>query len=239
MAVDTQETRDPEVLEAKIVKLRGEVVQLRTMITQLTEQEARRTAREAERLGELEELRRLVTKDHLTGVLNLRGFEEALSHHLAGVRRDLRGGRSPDQSTLVYIDLDRFKPINDMLGHDVGNRALMKFANTMREILRPTDIIGRLGGDEFAVLLHDVGSQELAQKVVTKLTQAVSQLTLRGVDDVALSALLEAVGRRHILAFSAGFHVITDADHSKEQVIALAEADVPKFQHQRYLYASA
>ena len=86
-----------------------------------------------------EELRRLATHDGLTGIFNLRHFESRLSEGLGG------GG------TLLLLDLDHFKPINDDLGHAAGDRALTAFSDLIRETLRPVDVFARIGGDEFAV----------------------------------------------------------------------------------------
>ncbi len=222
--------------DAIIMNLRGEIVRLMTIVQGLTDAEERRTRREAERLEELERLRKLVTKDHLTGLLNLRGFEEALEKHLAGVSRDLQSNRPITPAVLVYLDLGRFKPINDILGHQIGNRCLMKFAHAIVRTLRPTDIVGRLGGDEFAVLLTDVDQRELAKHVVAKLYRVVAKIRMSDVDDAAMGHFFEAVGRRQLLAFSPGYCPITDAEHSVAQVLALAEEDVPKFHSLRYAH---
>jgi diguanylate cyclase (GGDEF)-like protein len=88
-----------------------------------------------------EELRRLATHDALTGIFNLRHFESVLSEQLGA------GG------TLVLLDLDHFKPINDELGHAAGDQALAAFSGLIGSALRPDDVFARVGGDEFAVFL--------------------------------------------------------------------------------------
>jgi diguanylate cyclase (GGDEF)-like protein/PAS domain S-box-containing protein len=93
------------------------------------------------------ELHRLAEIDELTGVPNRRTFLAVLSDHLASRRReDARGA-------LLVLDLDRFKELNDTLGHAVGDRLLIHAARAMEERLRSNDFLGRLAGDEFAVLL--------------------------------------------------------------------------------------
>jgi diguanylate cyclase (GGDEF)-like protein len=86
-----------------------------------------------------EELRRLATHDALTGVFNMRHFDQVLSDEL------------PEGGTLAFLDLDHFKPINDELGHAAGDAALMTFTNLVRNELAPDAVFARLGGDEFAV----------------------------------------------------------------------------------------
>ena len=91
-------------------------------------------------------LRSLSLIDDLTGLYNRRGFTDLGEQYLKLARRT---GRS---ATLIYLDVDRFKTINDTLGHHMGDRALLRIADILRQTFRRSDIIGRLGGDEFAVL---------------------------------------------------------------------------------------
>lgn len=91
-------------------------------------------------------LRSLSLIDDLTGLYNRRGFSDLGEQYLKLARRT---GRS---ATLIYLDVDRFKTINDTLGHHMGDRALLRIADILRQTFRRSDIIGRLGGDEFAVL---------------------------------------------------------------------------------------
>lgn len=91
-------------------------------------------------------LRSLSLIDDLTGLYNRRGFSDLGEQYLKLARRT---GRS---ATLIFIDVDRFKTINDTLGHHMGDRALLRIADILRQTFRRSDIIGRLGGDEFAVL---------------------------------------------------------------------------------------
>ena len=91
-------------------------------------------------------LRSLSLIDDLTGLYNRRGFSDLGDQYLKLARRT---GRS---ATLIFLDVDRFKTINDTLGHHMGDRALLRIADILRQTFRRSDIIGRLGGDEFAVL---------------------------------------------------------------------------------------
>jgi diguanylate cyclase (GGDEF)-like protein len=104
-----------------------------------------------------QQLRRRADADELTGLPNRRAFVETLGRHLASRRReDSRG-------TLLLVDLDRFKELNDSLGHAVGDRLLVRAAEALGERLRSGDVLGRLAGDEFAVLLPRTEGEQAAR----------------------------------------------------------------------------
>jgi diguanylate cyclase (GGDEF)-like protein len=83
-----------------------------------------------------------------------------------GVERAMRLGRSP---TILFIDLDRFRPVNDVFGHDAGNQVLREAAARIGRSIRDSDIMSRLGGDEFAVLLEGVESPALASAAADRI----------------------------------------------------------------------
>jgi diguanylate cyclase (GGDEF)-like protein len=93
--------------------------------------------------------RDLARTDPLTGVANARAFHELLDRELS------RMGRAGSPLTLAYLDLDRFKAVNDALGHDSGDRLLRDVATRIARSLRAQDLVARLGGDEFVLLLPD------------------------------------------------------------------------------------
>ena len=97
------------------------------------------------------ELRHLAFHDPLTGLANRALFRDRLEHALDLHGRDLRG------VTVVFLDLDDFKTVNDTLGHGVGDELLRRVSERITGALRGGDTIARLGGDEFAVLLEDAG----------------------------------------------------------------------------------
>ncbi|WP_067060667.1 diguanylate cyclase domain-containing protein [Roseateles chitosanitabidus] len=106
--------------------------------------------------------------DALTELLNRAGFS-------AYVDTSLRRATDRDELvSLLYLDLDRFKPVNDEYGHPVGDALLKAVAGRLRHALRPQDLVARLGGDEFAVFLHHVARPEDAQIVADKLVHALS-----------------------------------------------------------------
>jgi diguanylate cyclase (GGDEF)-like protein len=109
-------------------------------------------ARLSQELDHAEErLRALATRDPLTGVLNHRHFMEASRTELARLSRH---GRI---ATLLFMDVDRFKEVNDRFGHAIGDRALLEIAAACEGLLRGSDLIGRCGGDEFLMLLSEIG----------------------------------------------------------------------------------
>jgi len=113
-------------------------------------------------------LRRLATTDPLTGLSNRRAFLERLRDELR-LRRRLN-----HSSSLLMIDFDHFKQINDRYGHPAGDQVLKHFAGIARSCLRETDAIGRLGGEEFAILLPGTdldGAMQLAERLRHLLEQ--------------------------------------------------------------------
>ena len=106
--------------------------------------------------------------DPLTGCLNRRGFQERANAEIAAMTRRGRSG------AIVMLDIDKFKPVNDMYGHAAGDELLRWVAQTLLEAVRPNDAIGRLGGDEFAVLLCEIGPDE-ARARATVIAEALAE----------------------------------------------------------------
>ncbi|MGE0225009.1 MAG: diguanylate cyclase [Acetobacteraceae bacterium] len=105
-----------------------------------------------------QEMNRQARTDPLTGLLNRRAFIEEVDRHLDRLdREDLPG-------TLMFVDLDHFKAINDALGHEAGDRVLMQLAALLRRLVRPSDLVARLGGDEFAVWLSGADHMTAAER---------------------------------------------------------------------------
>lgn len=111
-------------------------------------------------------LRSLSLIDDLTGLYNRRGFADLGEQYLKLARRSGRG------VTMVFLDLDRFKTINDSLGHHVGDRALLQVADILRATFRRSDIVARLGGDEFGVLALEA-ADESAELLVERLRERI------------------------------------------------------------------
>ncbi len=109
-----------------------------------------------------EKLRHLGVTDALTGVNNRRYFDQRLPEEIA------RASRDSGQLSCMFIDLDRFKSINDTFGHPVGDKVLRATAQVIQNQLRTTDVVARYGGEEFAVLLTQTDNQkaiEIAERI--------------------------------------------------------------------------
>lgn len=125
------------------------------------------------------ELARLVIQDQLTNVLNARAFADRLAQELD------RNRRYPRPLSLLYMDLDNFKVINDTHGHQTGDAVLRLVADAMRSSVRQADVVGRLGGDEFAVLLPETDAQ-LADAAAKRLVAAL-RTVFKGTPSVTAS----------------------------------------------------
>ncbi|MCC5857108.1 MAG: EAL domain-containing protein [Ectothiorhodospiraceae bacterium] len=121
-----------------------------------------------ERKQNEERIRYLAEHDPLTGLPNRVLFNDRLEQAISRARR--QGGLV----SLMFVDVDRFKNINDSLGHQVGDQLLVQVADRIRENLRDSDTVGRPGGDEFALLLPDLPNARAAAKVAEKLLERLA-----------------------------------------------------------------
>jgi len=153
--------------------------------------------------GELEAVQ-VATLDDLTGISNRRGFVMLAQHSLSVCLRHSL------PATLVFLDLDKFKVINDTLGHAEGDRALQSFAEQIRLACRDSDVVARLGGDEFVMLLINA-TREQAGESITRLRQSIQRQ-------------VEEVRRGYNIGFSHGIVEFESGKHSTIEDL-LAEAD--------------
>nr|WP_246152337.1 sensor domain-containing diguanylate cyclase [Roseospira navarrensis] len=181
----------------------------------LTEQQSQEVVALAEELDvalqlaeeQKAQLHKLSVSDPLTGAFNRRHFMEQAQQERA------RMGRQPDyRVSVLMIDLDHFKAINDTYGHAVGDEALRVFTVLCNETLRENDVFGRLGGEEFAALLPGTGLDE-ARLVAERLRAGTATVQI-------------AVGDgRHIgLTASLGVAEVTDAAEPFDAVLSRADA---------------
>jgi diguanylate cyclase (GGDEF)-like protein len=128
--------------------------------------------------------------DPLTGLANRAGFQERLTQAVAALGR----GQSP--IALLALDLDKFKQVNDTLGHESGDQLLQQVAQRLQPLVRETDTIARLGGDEFAILQSDIKSnrdcEALADRIIAKVSEPYSLMGAQAKIGVSIGI---AVGR--------------------------------------------
>lgn len=116
-----------------------------------------------------QELEKLARVDSLTGLANRRQFDERVDLALARSRR--RG----TPVALLYMDIDYFKRINDILGHLAGDAVLKDFAQRLSACVRTEDLVARLGGDEFVMLVEDAATAQVAEVIARKVIGCVSR----------------------------------------------------------------
>jgi len=158
----------------------------------------------AQRINVLESaLRDSSLLDELTRIHNRRGFYH-LGEHLL-----LKGRRAGDGVSVLFFDIDGLKAVNDSLGHDVGSRLLLEFANLLRSVFRASDVVARVGGDEFAVAMITSQGEGSA---LTRLHDAVAAANATG------SAPFQ-------IRYSAGEAIATPTDDaSLAELVARADA---------------
>lgn len=121
-----------------------------------------------ERRRAAEQLAHLALHDALTGLPNRRLFTDHLTQALA------RSERSGRQLAVLYLDVDRFKVINDSLGHEAGDQVLVEISNRLQRLLRSCDTLARLGGDEFVLIAEEVDGAEEAGAIAQRLGEVVA-----------------------------------------------------------------
>ncbi len=123
------------------------------------------------------QLKELSVKDSLTGLYNSRHFHELFRRELLLSKRESRTG------ALLYLDIDRFKSINDRFGHQIGDQLLRDVATILLSRCRETDIVCRLGGDEFVVIMPDVdqkGAAVIANRLLLEASKSVKTAQFGG-----------------------------------------------------------
>jgi diguanylate cyclase (GGDEF)-like protein len=143
------------------------------LLGRLSWQLARSRARELEaRQAHAERIEYLAYHDGLTGLANRSLFSKLLTQSLA------EAARHDQRVAVLYLDLDRFKPINDTLGHECGDQLLQEIARRLRDCVRESDTVARMGGDEFVVLLPQAPGEADISVVAQKILDATSRPAL-------------------------------------------------------------
>jgi diguanylate cyclase (GGDEF)-like protein len=134
----------------------------------------------AERKKIENKLEQLATTDHLTLLYNRRKFDELLEYEIEKDKRYQLG------LSLIYCDIDNFKNINDMHGHNVGDEILITFAMLLKESLRESDIVARWGGEEFIVLIPSK-TADIAVKIAEKMRKSIEENVFLNIGTVTAS----------------------------------------------------
>jgi diguanylate cyclase (GGDEF)-like protein/PAS domain S-box-containing protein len=146
----------------------------------------------------------LANHDALTGLPNRARFSQLLAEACDAARAERR------RFAVLFVDLDRFKTINDTLGHEAGDAMLRAAAGRLRGCVRSGDVVARLGGDEFVILLRDVGERSVAGKVAANVLKAL-------VEPVAIC------GRDCTVSASIGICLHPDGDQPDQAVLRNAD----------------
>jgi len=152
---------------------------------------------------ELAQVSELVHEDQLTGALNRRGLDEAFE------REATRTDRSRSPLCVALLDIDNFKRLNDSLGHQAGDRALIHLSGVIKKALRPSDSVTRYGGEEFIILLPDVGLKEAVETIERLQRELTKQFFLHE-------------NERVLVTFSAGV-ALRNPEESREDVLGRAD----------------
>lgn len=164
----------------------------------------------AERLDSEEKIRQLAFYDPLTELSNRRLLQEEIQHALEVARRQGLFG------SIIYLDLDNFKMLNDSLGHSVGDELLRQLSDRLRAILRKEDTASRLGGDEFVVLLtgENPGRHEAMEQAL-RVAQKIQ---------VVIGETYRLQGYEHIITSSMGITLYPENDETVTDLLKQADA---------------
>lgn len=158
-----------------------------------------------ERKQSEQRLMRMALYDQLTGLANRSLFRQRLAHAVARTRR------TSESFAVMLLDLDRFKQVNDALGHNAGDVLLQKVAATLQMAVRESDTVARIGGDEFAILCEPVVSQNEVSVIVSRILSAIADPYDLGEEEIAVTT-------------SIGVALYPDAGDSVDMLLKSADA---------------
>ncbi len=149
------------------------------------------TTKERDEQQDYTALEQIAFRDALTSLLNRRAVDNFIDKIIA------RSERDGSKFAILYLDMDNFKPINDTLGHDVGDNVLLGVAKRLRNLVRGNDVVGRVGGDEFVIILDEINESSLAFITAERVIQSFKKP-------------LNVDGHRISVSFSIGISIYPD-----------------------------
>ncbi|PSB02138.1 two-component system response regulator [Merismopedia glauca] len=152
-----------------------------------------------------ERLKHFAFNDSLTSLANRSWFMHMLEQVIANHNRNLEQGYA-----VLFMDLNRFKTINDTLGHEIGDRLLCCFANRLKTVIRSTDTLARLGGDEFALLVSSTTSDSKAIDIAQRIQDAFTEPLQ--VDNHQIPVMVSIGITTSAVGYKDANHVLRDAD---------------------------
>ena len=188
--------QDTRVIQASALRSHEELLTTRKQAN-----EAEERVRKLEQ--ELEQVSELVREDQLTGALNRRGMEETLD------REFKRADRAKALVSVALLDIDNFKQLNDTLGHQGGDEALIHLTRVIKDALRPSDSVARYGGEEFLIILPDTAMQQAMETLERLQRELTKKFFLHN-------------NERKLITFSAGVALRAE-DEDKEDLIGRAD----------------
>lgn len=188
--------QDTRVIQASALRSHEELLETRQRV-----QESEAKIKQLEQ--ELEQISEKVREDQLTGALNRRGLDEAYD------REATRAQRTNSPICIALLDIDNFKRLNDTMGHQAGDQALIHLTTVIKESLRPSDVVARYGGEEFVIVLPDTGLEEAEQTIVRLQRELTKKFFLHSND-------------RILVTFSAGV-AMRGEEESQDDLIGRAD----------------
>jgi diguanylate cyclase len=178
--------QDTRIIQASSMRSHEELVSTRKQ-AHIAEERVKQLEQELEQVSEL------VREDQLTGALNRRGLDEVLDREIK------RADRQQTPVSIALLDIDNFKQLNDSLGHQTGDQALVHLIQVIKNALRPTDEVARYGGEEFLIILIDTSLEEAISTVTRLQRELTKNLFLHN-------------NKRQLITFSAGVALHTSGE---------------------------
>jgi diguanylate cyclase len=184
--------QDTRIIQASSMRSHEELVSTRKQ-AHIAEKRVKQLEQELEQVSEL------VREDQLTGALNRRGLDDVLEREIK------RADRQQTPVSIAMLDIDNFKQLNDSLGHQTGDQALVHLIQVIKNALRPTDEVARYGGEEFLIILIDTSLEEAMATIIRLQRELTKNLFLHN-------------NNRQLITFSAGVALHTSGEDPESTI---------------------